>query len=328
MSQSIEPTRREFVAGALAAAVARVPVATGAQSGAGIPLRPLGKTGVKVSSLGLGGYHIGTVKEDDEAVRIMHAAIDEGITFFDNAWDYHNGRSEELMGKALAGRRDKVFLMTKVCGRDRKMARSNLEDSLRRLKTDHIDLWQFHEVVYDNDPDWIFERGAIDVAVEARKAGKVRFIGFTGHKDPRIHLKMLSKDFAWDASQMPLNALDAHYRSFAKQVLPVLVQRGIGPVAMKSLASGPIHTKVGVPVKEAMRYTLSLPVSTVVSGIRTMEQMKENASIARTFQPMSDQEKAVLLEKVKPVAGDGRYEGFKSTQNYDGPVHRKQHGFS
>src|SRR5687768_6197483 len=187
----------------------------------GLPTRPLGTTGANVSVLALGGWHIGSLKDDAESIRIMHAAIDEGLTFFDNAWDYHDGRSEELMGKALAdgGRRDKVFLMTKKCARDAKGTRQHLEDSLRRLKTDRIDLWQFHEINYDNDPDWIVEKGALAEALKAQKEGKVRFLGFTGHKSPHIHLSMLGRH-KWDTVQMPINVLDWHYRSFAREVVP------------------------------------------------------------------------------------------------------------
>jgi len=325
-----DSTRRDFLSATLAGAAAGLAsnaLAKDSPSRAGIPLRPLGKTGVKVSRLCMGGYHIRTVKDDDQAIRIIRAAVDEGVTFMDNAWDYHNGGSEELMGKALVGRRDKVFLMTKVCGRDPKTAEQHLADSLRRLKTDHLDLWQFHEINYDNDPDWIFDRGVIDVAVKARKAGKVRFIGFTGHKDPHIHLKMLAKDFDWDTVQMPVNVMDAHFRSFAKQVLPRLVKRGIAPIAMKSLAGGAIFKQARIPVSDAIRYVLSLAVSTVVSGFRSIRELKENAAIARS-KPMSEQEKSALLAKTKPMAGDGRYEKFKTTQGFDGGYHRKQHGLA
>jgi aryl-alcohol dehydrogenase-like predicted oxidoreductase len=199
-----------------------------ADNAKGLPTRPLGKTGVNVSILCLGGWHIGSVKDEKEAIKIMHTAIDEGMTFFDNAWDYHDVRSEEIMGKALAtgGRRQKVFLMTKNCGRDAATSRQHLEDSLRRLKTDHLDLWQFHEINYDNDPDWIFDKGAMAEALKAQKEGKVRFIGFTGHKSPHIHLKMLGMH-KWDTAQMPNNVADAHFRSFQKQVVPVCLKKSL-----------------------------------------------------------------------------------------------------
>src|SRR5207248_1053456 len=222
-------SRREFLQSALAGAAALSATAAGhaADDAKGLPTRPLGKTGVNVSIICLGGWHIGSVKDPQEAIRIMHAAIDEGLTFFDNAWDYHDGGSEEIMGKALAmdGKRNKAFLMTKNCNRDAKGTRQHLEDSLRRLQTDHLDLWQFHEINYDNDPDWIIEKGGLAEALKAQKEGKVRFLGFTGHKSPHIHLKMLPKH-AWDTVQMPMNLCDYHYRSFVHQVVPAAHERG------------------------------------------------------------------------------------------------------
>jgi len=262
---------------------------------------------------------------------LIQRAVDEGITFMDNCWDYHDGLAEERMGKALAegGRRDKVFLMTKVCGRTAKEAQSNLEDSLRRLKTDRLDLWQFHEIVYDNDPDWIFaEDGAIHVGLKALKEGKVRFLGFTGHKDPSIHLKMLSMPYEWSAVLMPLNVMDPHYRSFQKQVLPVLNKRQIGALGMKSLGGrGNIVTEAGIPVADALRYVLSLPISSLVSGIDSEKVLDQNLKIVRDFQPMSEDEKRAIEAKTLKLAGDGRFELFKSSKMFDGPVHRKQHGF-
>jgi predicted aldo/keto reductase-like oxidoreductase len=250
----------------------------------------------------------------------------------DNCWDYHDGGAEERMGKALAegGRRDKVFLMTKVCGRTAKDAEANLEDSLRRLRTDRIDLWQFHEMVYDNDPDWVFAPdGAIHAGLKAVKEGKVRYLGFTGHKDPIIHLKMLSKPYDWASVQMPLNVMDVHYRSFQKQVLPVLLRRNIGVLAMKSLGGdGSIVSKAHIPVEDALRYVLSLPISTLVSGIDSEKVLDQNLKIVREFQPMTSQEQAAIEGKTLAMAGDGRYELFKSSKMFDGPVHRKQHGFS
>ncbi len=249
----------------------------------------------------------------------------------DNAWDYHDGLAEERMGKALAegGRRDKCFLMTKVCGRTAKEAQSNLEDSLRRLQTDHLDLWQFHEMVYDNDPDWVFaEDGAIQTGLKALKDGKVRYLGFTGHKDPSIHLKMLAKPFHWHSVQMPLNVMDVHFRSFQKQVLPVLLERGIGVLAMKSLGgNGSIVTQAGVPVEDALNYVLSLPMSTLVSGIDSEKVLDQNLKIVREFQPLSVEQRAKIEGKTLALAGDGRFELFKSSKAFDGPVHRKQHGF-
>jgi len=235
----MQPTRRDLARALSVTALASEVLAQTSASATGMPTRVLGRTGQRVSIVCLGGWHIGSVKDEKEAFRIMHTAIDEGLTFFDNAWDYHDGRSEEVMGKALAmdKKRDKVFLMTKNCERDYAGSMRNLEESLKRLKTDHLDLWQFHENNYDNDPDWVFEKGGIKAAMEARKQGKVRYIGFTGHKDPRIHLKMLAKPFDWDTAQMPINVLDAHFRSFQKEVVPVCLKQKVGVIGMKGLAS-------------------------------------------------------------------------------------------
>ena len=299
----------------------------------GIPTRPLGKTGEMVSLIGLGGFSATdpTKMSEKESLKLIQRAVDEGITFLDNAWDYHDGLAEERMGKAIEeGKlRDKVFLMTKCCGRTARDARSGLEDSLRRLKTDHLDLWQFHEMCYDNDPDWIFEaEGAIHAALEALKAGKVRYLGFTGHKDPSIHLKMIAKPYAWAASQMPLNVMDASYRSFQKQVLPVMIEKGIGCIGMKSLGgNGSIVAKAGIPVEQALAYVFSLPIATLVSGIDSEKVLDQNLKIVREFRPMSGADRSALEAKHVKVAGDGRFELFKSSKMFDGPVHQKQHGF-
>ncbi len=339
---NIEPNRREFLqAGAVGVAAATLAgVADAAQNApasttnaGGVPLRALGKTGVNVSLLCLGGHSATNPKKlnEKQSLRLIQRAVDEGITFMDNCWDYHDGGAEEWMGKALAegGRRDKVFLMTKVCGRTAKEAESNLHDSLSRLKTDHLDLWQFHEMVYDNDPDWVFAAdGAIHAGIKAIKEGKVRFLGFTGHKDPLIHLKMLDKPFEWASVQMPLNVMDVHYRSFQKNVLPVLRQRNLGVLAMKSLGgNGNIVTKAGVPVEDALRYVLSLPISTLVSGIDSESVLDQNLKIVREFKPLTAEEMAAIERSTFKVAGDGRFELFKSSKMFDGPVHRKQHGF-
>jgi len=321
--------------GASVAALAKQVLAqTKPATAGGLPMRTLGRTGVDVSVLTLGGWHIGAVKNEAEAIRIMHAAIDEGLTFFDNAWDYHDGHAETVMGKALQqdGKRGKVFLMTKNCERDYAGSMKDLEESLRRLRTSHIDLWQFHEMVYDNDPDWIFEKGAVRAALEARKAGKVRFIGFTGHKDPGIHLKALAKKFDWDAAQMPINVLDASYRSFQREVVPVCLKKNVGVIGMKGLAGGypqgALIQEAGLTATECFRYCLSLPVATQVVGITSMAQLREDIAMARGFQPMTKAEMAALRDKVKDVSGDGRMERFKSTKDYDGPHHRRQHGFA
>lgn len=299
----------------------------------GIPMRPFGKTGEQVSAICLGGHASTNPKklQEAESLKLIQRAVDEGITFMDNCWDYHDGVAEERMGKALAegGRRDKTFLMTKVCGRTAKEAQSNLEDSLRRLKTDRIDLWQFHEIVYDNDPDWIFEeKGAIHTGLKALKDGKVRFLGFTGHKDPSIHLHMLSKQYPWSAVLMPLNVMDVHYRSFQKKVLPELLKRDIAPLGMKSLGgNGSIVTKAGIPVETAIRYVLSLPIASLVSGIDSEKVLDQNLAIVRNFKPMTTEEREAVELQTAKMAGDGRYELFKSSKQFDGPVHRKQHGF-
>ncbi|MBI4659626.1 MAG: aldo/keto reductase [Verrucomicrobia bacterium] len=330
-------TRRQFLETAAAVTSAAVlgqrVLAQTRDAGAGIPTRELGRTGIRVPILCLGGWHIGAVGEKSEAIRIMHAAIDEGITFFDNAWDYHDGRSEEWMGEALAqgGKRGRVFLMTKNCERDHAGSMRNLEESLRRLKTDHLDLWQFHEMVYDNDPDWVFEKGGIKAALEAQKAGKVRFIGFTGHKDPRIHLKMLDKPYAWATAQMPINVLDAHYRSFQKEVVPVCLSKGVAALGMKSLGGGAprgrIPTQAGVSAQDCIRYALSQPIASLVVGIMSMEDLRQDVSVGRHFKPMPETEQLALRERVRDQAGDGRHELFKSSKAFDGPHHRKQHGF-
>ena len=300
----------------------------------GLATRSLGKTGERVSLICLGGWHIGSVKDPAEAVKIMHAAIDNGLTFFDNAWDYHDGGSEVVMGKALAveGKRKKCFLMTKNCGRDAKVVRQHLEDSLKRLRTDVIDLMQFHEINYDNDPDWIVEKGGLGVLLEAKKAGKIRFLGFTGHKDPRIHLAMLSKH-KWDTVQMPINVCDFHYRSFARTVVPEANKKGIAVIGMKSLGGGSAGkgrlVSAGVcTVEEARNYALSQPIASLVVGIDSRKVLEQDLKIARNFKPLTEDELRKLLAKVKEVAGDGRHERFKSTQMFDGPYHQAQHGLT
>lgn len=332
---SANPNRRQFLqAGAAGLATVSIAASRDEQekNEGGIPLRPLGRTGEKVSMICLGGFHAAVHDDENVSVRLIARAVDEGITFLDNCWDYRDGIAEERMGKAIAagGRRGKVFLMTKCCGRTAKEAQSNLEDSLRRLRTDHLDLWQFHEINYDNDPDWVFAAGgAIEYALKAKDQGKIRYLGFTGHKHPEIHLKMLSKPYDWATVQMPLNVLDSHYRSFQHLVLPVLNRRGIAPLGMKSLGGfGNIVKEGGVPVVDALRYVLSLPIASLVSGIDSEAVLDQNLKIAREFQPMSREEAASLEAKYLAIAGDGRYELFKSTQVFDGEVHRRQHGFA
>ncbi len=334
MSQSAS-TRREFltqaVAGVTLAALADDILASQQPASAtGLPTRRLGRTGQQVSIVCLGGWHIGSVKDPAEAIRIMHAALDEGVTFFDNAWDYHDGGSEDVMGRALAdGKRSKCFLMTKNCERDYEGSKRCLDESLRRLRTDYIDLWQVHEMVYDSDPDWVFEKGGIRAAIEAQKAGKVRHVGFTGHKDPRIHLAMLDKPYAWATSQMPINACDVHYRSFQKHVVPVCLKKEVGVIGMKGFGGGDgILRGAGLTAEEAYRYALSQPVASQVVGLASMDHLKAIVALARNFKPMTETEQKALTDRVKDVGADGRFELFKSTQIFDGPVHRKQHGFA
>lgn len=297
----------------------------------GIPIRPLGRSDIKVSILGFGGGHYCRKHlAEADSIRLVHEAVDNGISFFDNAWEYHGGESERRMGLALeGGRRDKVTLMTKVCARDCKTAEVQIETSLQRLKTDVIDVWQFHEVIYDNDPDWLFAPGgAIEAAEAARKAGKVRLIGFTGHKHPDIFKKMLSQGFEWDTVQMPVNVADAHYRSFQNEILPILNERGIGCIGMKSLGGeGQLITDVGLTAEECRRYAMSLPISTLVAGIQSPENLQQDLDIARGFSQMTDEEMSDLQDRVRDVALDGRFEWFKSTQFYDSGYHREQHGF-
>ncbi len=322
-------SRRDFLA-----AAAALPLAGTLQSqpsSKGIPTRELGKTGVRVSMLGLGGHHQARPKEESESIRIVHAAIDSGITFMDNAWDYHNGRAEEVMGKALAmdGYRQKAFLMTKVCDRDYAGAMKQLEESLRRLRTDVIDLWQFHECNYYNDPDYLQEKGGLKAALEAKKQGKVRFLGFTGHKHPRIHRKMLSLDFPWDACQMPINVMDHGFESFRHEFVPECAKRGVGVIGMKGCGGDARMLVDGVvTVEECYRYFLSQPISVQVVGLASMEHLNKAIEIGRTFKPMTDVEFRTLSSRLQNVAGDGRYEQFKTTQRFDAGHHRRQHGFA
>ena len=296
-----------------------------------VPKKPLGKTGVQVSAMGLGGYHLGSAETDQAAMEIVAKALDHGVTFFDNAWEYHDGLSEERLGKALRGKRDQAFVMTKVCthGRDKKVAMRMLEESLRRLQTDHLDLWQIHEVVYDNDPDLIFApNAAAEALLEAKQQGKVRFIGFTGHKDPDIHLKMLSHDFPFDTVQMPLNCCDATFRSFETHVLPEAQRRGIAALGMKSLGgSGELVRHGAVTPEQGLRYAMSLPVATTISGCDTMQVLDQNLKVAGNFEPLPATAMQALRDQCRVLAADGRLELFKMTTKYDGKIGREQHHF-
>ena len=301
-----------------------------ARSSVDLPTRPFGRTGIPVSILALGGWHLGLPKTEREATRLVHAAIDGGITFMDNAWDYNEGVSEIRMGKALAGRRDKVFLMTKACphGRDARTAMRQLEESLRRLKTDYMDLWQLHEVIFDDEPKKYFAPGgAVEALDRARQQGKVRFVGFTGHKNPDLHLEMLAHDYPWDSCQLPLNCFDASFRSFEERVLPELNRRGIAAIAMKSLGGDGRAVKArAVTPQEAIRYTLSLAIATLVSGIETMRVLRQNLAIARGFRPMTSRQRQALRQRVGANARDGRFELYKISAAFDGNEARRQHG--
>ena len=287
--------------------------------------RALGTTGETVSAIGVGGFHLGMPEVDEAlAIRIVREAIDHGVTFMDNCWDYNDGLSEVRMGKALRdGYRDRVFLMTKIDGRSRAEAAKQLDESLRRLQVDHIDLVQHHEVIRFEDPYRIFrEGGANEALVEAREAGKLRFIGFTGHKDPRVHLDTLEvaaeNGFTLDAVQMPLNLLDAHYRSFGRQVLPYLVDHGIGVLGMKSMAEGYLLKTGTVTPTECLHYALDLPTSTVITGIDSLAILDQALEAVRTFRPLTAEQRAALLAKTAQVAAGGRFEPFKTTAHFDG----------
>lgn len=301
-----------------------MPVPPPSVAAATMPMRPLGKTGVNVSIVGIGGYHIGSVKEEAESIRIIRGAIDRGVTFLDNCWDYHDGKSEERMGKALKdGYRQKAFLMTKIDGRTKKAAAEQIDQSLKRLGTDMIDLVQIHEVIRDSDPGRCFAEGScIEALMDAKQAGKLRFIGFTGHKDPRIHLAMLKAaddhGFAFDTVQMPLNVMDAHYRSFEKLVLPVLVQKQIGVLGMKCMGAGKIVQTKKVTAVECLHYAMNLPTSVVITGCDSMGVLDQAIQAALTFQPLSEGAVAALLDRTRDLAKDGKYETFKTTGEHDG----------
>jgi predicted aldo/keto reductase-like oxidoreductase len=299
-------------------------------SDAAIPYRTLGRSGEKVSIVGLGGYHIGMQSDEQESIRIIRTALDNGVNFLDNCWDYNGGKSEERMGKALRdGYRQKAFLMTKIDGQTRKAASQQLDESLRRLQTDHIDLLQFHEVIRDTDPDRIFGAGGgMEAIVEARKQGKVRYIGFTGHKSPDIHAKMLETGFAhqftFDAVQMPLNVMDVHYNSFEKKVLPILVKHGIGVLGMKPMGDGIIlKSKTGTPI-ECLHYSINLPTSVVITGCESLPILQQALEAARTFKPMQQDEVAKLLARTSPAALKGEFELYKTTHNFDGTYQNPQ----
>ena len=298
-----------------------------------IPTRQFGRYDEQVSLLGVGGAHLaGKDRSEQDAIRIVHECIDAGATFMDNAWEYHDGDSERRMGQALAqdGYRQKAFLMSKDCAHDRRADHSmwKLEDSLRRLQTDYLDLWQLHEVVWNDDVDWIFAPGgSAEALLKAKEKGLVRYIGFTGHKDPEIHRRMLSQGFPFDAVQMPLNLLDAHYKSFEQEILPICQEQGIAVIGMKSFSSGDIFELAAtVTPAEALGYAMSLPVATVVSGMDSLEVMRQNLEIARGFEPFSAEQRTELLARTQPHS-TGEYERFKTTYDFEGNVGRAAHGY-
>jgi aryl-alcohol dehydrogenase-like predicted oxidoreductase len=301
------------------------------QQGAKIPLRGFGKTDVKVSALGLGGHHLGAAKDETTAVEIVHRAIDGGVTFFDCCWEYNRGKSEDWLGKGLKGQRDRVFLMTKVCthGRDASLAMQMLEQSLRRLQTDHLDLWQIHGVSFQNDPAlFIRPNGAAEALTKAKEQGKVRFVGFSGHKDPDIHLAMLNTGFHFDAVQMPLNPFDSHFFSFERKVLPVLVERGIAPLGMKPIGGHGEPVQHGVfTAEELLSYAMSLPVATTISGVSELPILEQNLRIAQDFSPLSAAQMQALRDRAKPYAGDGHFELYKTSLKFDNPEARLAHDF-
>jgi predicted aldo/keto reductase-like oxidoreductase len=325
-------SRREFL-GMTAASLlvaGRINAAAKPDSKNEIPYRTLGRTGERVSLIGLGGYHLGNQSDPDESIRIIRTGIDEGINFLDNCWDYNDGESEIRMGRALRdGYRQKAFLMTKIDGRNKTAAVTQINESLRRLQTDRIDLLQFHEVIRDSDPDRIFaEGGAIEVVQEAKKAGKVRFVGFTGHKSPDIHLKMLATaaqhGFAFDAVQMPLNVMDAHFTSFEKKVLPALTKDGVGVLGMKPMGDHLIlDSKTATPI-ECLHYAMNLPTSVVITGCDSLPILQQALQAARTFQPMDSSQVATLLAKTAKAAEAGQFELYKTTHHFDGTVANPQ----
>jgi aryl-alcohol dehydrogenase-like predicted oxidoreductase len=320
--------RRQFLGGAAASFLAvslRDTLSqnrTSAQAGQ-IPHRTLGSTGEKVSCIGLGGYHLGQSHLDEaEAIRLFHAAVNRGINFSDNSWDYNQGESERRVGKALKGYRDRVFVMTKFDGRTKGSALKQLDESLQRLQVDHVDLWQFHENIRLEDPDRFFaDGGAAEAMVEAKQAGKIRYMGFTGHKDPSVHLRMLEladrHNFRFDAVQMPLNVMDAHFRSFEKNVVPVLVSKQIAVLGMKSMGDSHILASKTVTPMECLHYALSLPTSVVITGIDSMPILDQAIEAANSSSSVTKADIAAILKKTAAVAMDGKYEPFKTTPIFD-----------
>jgi diketogulonate reductase-like aldo/keto reductase len=328
--------RRTFVKSAAGAIAAQQLLSPGLRADAppennGMIYRTLGRTGERVSAIGLGGYHIGRSQiSESDAIQLIRQAIERGINFLDNCWDYNNGESERRMGKALAGGyRNRVFLMTKIDGRTRAAAAQQIDESLQRLQTDHVDLMQFHEVIRLEDPDRIFaEGGAMEAMLAAQKAGKVRYVGFTGHKDPYVHLRMLDEarqhNFPFDTVQMPLNVMDAHFRSFTHDVLPVLVRESIAPLGMKCFGDHFILDSNTVKPIEALHYCLNLPIAVQITGIDSPQILDQAFEATRTFKPLSQAEVASLLDRTRAAAQDGKYELYKTTPRFDGTAHSPQ----
>ena len=323
--------RREFVKLSLTTALASgVSQSLCAEKSGEMQYRTLGRTGEKVSIVGLGGYHIGMQNDASESIRIIRTALDRGMNFLDNCWDYNDGESEVRMGKALQnGYRQKAFLMTKIDGRDHQTAAQQIVESLKRLQTGHIDLLQFHEVIRMSDPEKILAPGGgMEAALAARKAGKIRYIGFTGQKNPEVHLKMLrtafAHNFTFDAVQMPLNVMDAHFESFEKKVLPVLVEHKIGVLGMKSMGDSNILASKTVTPVECLHYAMNLPTSVVITGCDSMQILQQALDAARSFRPLNQQEVAGLLAKTAQAAQNGRYEPYKTTHDFDGTYQNPQ----
>ncbi|HEV2117153.1 MAG TPA: aldo/keto reductase [Terriglobales bacterium] len=324
--------RREFVKLSLTTAVlaSNTSQSLFGEKAGEMQYRTLGRTGEKVSIVGLGGYHIGMQKDARESIQIIRTALDNGMNFLDNCWDYNDGESEIRMGKALQnGYRQKAFLMTKIDGRDKNTAAQQIDESLKRLQTDHIDLLQFHEVIRLSDPEKILgPGGGMEAALAARKAGKIRYLGFTGHKNPEVHLKMLhtafAHNFTFDAVQMPLNVMDAHFESFEKKVLPMLLEHKIGVLGMKSMGdSNILESKVVTPI-ECLHYAINLPTSVVITGCDSMKILQQALKAAGSFRPLDRQEVAAILAKTVPAARDGRYEPYKITHDFDGTYQNPQ----
>jgi uncharacterized protein len=322
--------RRDFLKGVGAMGIASQFGSSSFAADSAFPRRTLGHTGEQVSILGVGGFHLG-VPSEQEAITIVRTALDHGMNFLDNSWDYNNGVSEERMGKALRdGYRQKAFLMTKIDGRDAKTARAQLDESLQRLQTDHLDLLQFHEVIRMDDPERIFApRGAMEAVLKARDAGKLRYIGFTGHKSPLIHKHMLEvadqHKFTFDTVQMPLNVMDAHYESFTSIVLPIVQQKNIGVLGMKPMGDPFILKSNTVTAVECLRYSLSLPTSVVITGCDSMERLQQALNVGRSFKPLTDAERAALLSKTAQAAKNGEFELYKTSHHFDSTIQHPEY---